>query len=227
MKNSMVTAFVPMKENSERVKDKNTRLLCGKPACHWVLTALSRSQYVGEIIVNTDSENITDLVEGFEKVNVLKRPEYLLGDEVSIQPLIEHDINYAKNNIILQTHSTNPLLTTKTIDLAISQYIDSNKTRDSLFSVTPIQQRFYSNDGKPINHNPDRLIQTQLLEPILHENSCIYIFSKDSNMKTKNRIGSNPIIFKMDPLEAVDIDEWHDFLWADFLLKQKIEKRKD
>ena len=46
-------------------------------------------------------------------------------------------------------------------------------------------------------------------------------------MKTKNRIGSNPIIFNMDPLEAVDIDEWHDFLWADFLLKQKIEKRKD
>ena len=59
----------------------------------------------------------------FDFVKVIDRPDYLLGDKVSIQPLIAHDIEYAKNEIILQTHSTNPLLKTKTIDSAIETYL--------------------------------------------------------------------------------------------------------
>jgi len=92
---------------------------------------------------------------------------------------------------------------------------------DALFSVTPIQQRFYFKNGEPVNHDPNNMIQTQLLEPIYHENSCLYIFSKETNRTIKNRIGTNPYFFKMDHLESADIDEWHDFLWAEFLLKQK------
>ena len=61
----------------------------------------------------------------------------MLGDAVSIQPLIAHDIEYAKNEIIFQTHSTNPLLKTETIDAAIEAYFENNEEHDALFSVTP------------------------------------------------------------------------------------------
>ena len=45
----------------------------------------------------------------------------------------------------------------------------------------------------------------------------VYIFS----LEIQNRLGNNPFFFEMDYLEAADIDEWHDFLWTEFLLKQK------
>ena len=64
------TALVPMKGISERVPDKNIRTLNQKPACHWVLESLSSSDYINEIIVNTDSEKIKDIVSIFEKVNL-------------------------------------------------------------------------------------------------------------------------------------------------------------
>src|SRR6056300_702813 len=101
-----------MKGNSERVPDKNIRELNGKPVCHWILESLSRSKYVSEVIINTDSPKIKEIVSEFDIVKVIDRPDYLLGDAVSIQPLIAHDIEYSKNENILQTHSTNPLLKT-------------------------------------------------------------------------------------------------------------------
>ena len=221
MKTSKVTALVPMKGNSERVPNKNIRLLNGKPVCHWILESLSKSKYVDEVIINTDSSKIKKIVSGFDLVKVIDRPDYLLGDKVSIQPLIAHDIEYARNEIILQTHSTNPLLKTETIDSAIESFLENIEENDALFSVTPIQQRFYFKNGKAVNHDPQHLIQTQLLEPIYHENSCLYIFRRETNRKVKNRLGTKPYYFEMDHLEAADIDEWHDFLWTEFLMTQK------
>lgn len=219
--NIKVTALVPMKGNSERVPNKNTRLLNGKPVCHWILESLSRSKYVDEVIINTDSTKIKDIVSRFDIVKVIDRPDHLLGDAVSIQPLIAHDIEYAKNEIILQTHSTNPLLKTETIDSAVQAYLDNTTEHDALFSVTPVQQRYYYKNGKAVNHDPQHLIQTQLLDPLYHENSCMYIFSKEVNRKVQNRLGKNPYFFEMDHLEAADIDEWHDFLWTEFLMARK------
>ena len=215
------TALVPMKGHSERVPDKNIRNLNEKPACHWVLESLSQSNYINEIIINTDSEKIKTTVSNFQKVTVLNRPEYLLGNAVSIQPLIEYDLRFSRNEYILQTHSTNPLLTTKTIDLAIESYLENKLKHDSLMSVTPVKQRFYFQDGKAVNHDPKNLIQTQLLEPIYHENSCMYIFSKRVNIDLGSRIGNNPFFFEMNPYEATDIDEWHDFHWAEYLLRSR------
>ena len=224
MKNLKVTALVPMKGNSDRVPNKNIRLLNGKPVCHWIIESLSQSQYINEIIINTDSQKIKEIVTNFEMVKVIDRPDYLIGDAVSIQPLIAHDIEHAKNEHILQTHSTNPLLTIETIDEAIETYFEKIEQHDALFSVTPYQQRFYFKNGKPVSHDPDCLIQTQLLEPIYHENSCMYIFSRETNRTVKNRLGKKPFFFEMDHLEAADIDEWHDFLWTEFLMKQKQNK---
>jgi len=224
MKNTKLTALVPMKGNSERVANKNTKILNGKPLCHWILESISKSKYIDEVIINTDSPEIKEIVSDFDFVKVIDRPDYLLGDKVSIQPLIAHDIEHAKNEVILQTHSTNPMLKAETIDSAIEAYFENNEVHDALFSVTPVQQRFYFKNRKAVNHDPQRLIQTQLLEPLFHENSCIYIFSKDVNRKVKNRLGNNPMFFEMEHLEAADIDEWHDFLWVEFLMtKNKIK----
>lgn len=223
MKAPKVKALVPMKEHSERVPQKNFRLLAGKPAFHWVLETLQRCQYIDEIIINTDSDLIAENASKHFEVTILKRPDYLLGDMVSIQPLIAYDISQTNGNYYLQTHSTNPLLTKETIDKAILTFFSQNK-HDALFSVTPVKSRFYWPDGKGINHDPSNLIRTQDLEPIYEENSCFYIFSRETNNKHQNRLGSNPMMYHINPLEAADIDDWEDFLWVEFLLN--LNKKK-
>jgi len=215
-----IKALVPMKGHSERVPNKNIRLLYGKPAFHWILESLSGSKYINEIIINTDSPEIAKSAKDHFNVTILERPDFLLGDMVSIQPLIEYDLSQTKGEYYLQTHSTNPLVTAQTIDKSIEMFFDQ-KEYDALFSVTPIKTRFYWADGSGINHDPKLLIRTQDLDPIYEENSCLYIFSRETNRKTKNRLGSNPMMFQMDRLEATDIDDMEDFYWAEFLLERK------
>ena len=217
-----IKALVPMKGHSERVPNKNIRPLCGKPVFHWILESLSGSKYINEIIINTDSPEIAKSAKDHFNVTILERPDFLLGDMVSIQPLIEYDLSQTKGEYYLQTHSTNPLVKTQTIDKAIEAFFAQTE-HDALFSVTPIKTRFYWADGCGINHDPKQLIRTQDLEPIYEENSCLYIFSRETNRNTKNRLGSNPMMFPMDRLEAIDIDDMEDFYWAEFLLERKVQ----
>lgn len=218
-----IKALVPMKAHSERVPNKNIRMLAGKPAFHWIMEALSKSQYIDEIIINTDSEEIAqNAIKNFEKTTILKRPDFLLGDMVSIQPLIEYDMSQTTGEYFLQTHSTNPMVTTETINRAIETFF-SQTEHDALFSVTPVKTRFYWPDGSGINHDPKHLIRTQDLEPIFEENSCFYIFSRLTNEKIKNRLGSNPMMFPINRLEAADIDDMEDFYWAEFLLQRNLK----
>jgi len=221
-----IKALVPMKGFSERVPNKNIRSLVGKPCFHWVMEALSLSKYITEIIVNTDSEQIAESAKSkFEKVTILERPEFLLGDMVTIQPLIAYDLSQTTGDYFLQTHSTNPLLTTQTIDKAIETFF-AQKEHDALFSVTETKQRFYWKNGTGVNHDPKKLIRTQDLDPIFHENSCFYIFSRETNIKAQSRLGTNPIMFPMDRLEAADIDDMEDFYWAEFLLQRRLADEK-
>lgn len=215
-----IKALVPMKGHSERVPNKNIRLLAGKPVFHWIMEALSKSKYIDEIIVNTDSPEIAKSAKENFNVTVLERPDFLLGDMVSIQPLIAYDLSQTNGDYYLQTHSTNPLVKTETINKAIETFF-SQKEHDALFSVTSIKSRFYWPDGKAINHDPKLLIRTQDLEPIYEENSCLYIFSREANERVTNRLGSKPLMFPIDPLEAGDIDNIEDFYWAEFLLKRQ------
>ncbi len=212
-----------MKGHSERVPNKNIRPLAGRPCFHWAMEALNNSRYVDEIIVNTDSaaiaENATTTFGS--KITILERPDFLLGDMVTIQPLIEYDLSQSNGTYFLQTHSTNPLLTTNTIDLAIEAFFAQHE-HDALFSVTEIKQRFYWPDGSGVNHDPKLLLRTQDLSPIYHENSCFYIFSRETNLRTKSRLGSNPLLFPINRLEAADIDDIEDFYWAEFLMERRL-----
>lgn len=215
-----VKALVPMRETSERVPGKNYRQLCGRPLYSWIIDTLMRSDWVDEVIVNTDSETIARGVES-QGARVLWRPESLRGRMVNIRPLIGYDLSQVGGDDFLQTHSTNPLLRTETVDRAVQAYF-ADGPHDCLFTVTSHQARFYYHDGRPVNHDPAVLKRTQDLPPLLEENSCVYLFSRSVYDRFQHRIGERPLFMPMDPLEAVDIDEESDFALAEALMRSRL-----
>jgi len=60
-------------------------------------------------------------------------------------------------------------------------------------------------------------LQSQDLDPVYEENSCIYLFTRENLIKYNHRIGENPLMYEIPALEAVDIDEKSDFAIADIL----------
>jgi CMP-N-acetylneuraminic acid synthetase len=219
-------ALLPMKKISERVPNKNIKLLHGKPLYEYVLDMLQNCNTFDFTVVNTDCEYISDMLQKRygDFVKIIERPDYLCGNDVSMNRIIEYDISIFKSyNKFLQTHSTNPLLTKTTVLKALNMFENGifNDTIDSLFSVNVIQSRLYNNNINPINHSPNTLIKTQDLEEIYEENSCFYVFSKEGFEKTKSRIGSSPGIYKMSrsSLEAIEIDTPDDWALVDKIMK--------
>jgi len=206
-----------MKGHSERVPNKNRKPFAGIPLYHHIVKAASACKYLDKIYINTDSEwIIEDVGLHFPHVQIINRPKSLCGDFISMNKILEYDLSQIEGEFFLQTHSTNPLLKTETIDRAIETFFENNEKNDSLFSVTRWQTRFYWQDGKPVNHNPEELLRTQDLPPIYEENSNFYIFTKESFRNANSRrIGLKPYLFEMDPLEAVDIDTEFNFKIAE------------
>jgi len=216
-----LVAIVPMKGHSERVPDKNIRIIGGKPLFYWILNTLTHCSTVEQVYVDTDSKKIAKMCKDTFNVSIIWRPRELRGDFISMNNILAYDINYIGGRDFLQTHATNPLIKAQTIDNAVKKYFSLNKF-DSLFSVTKIQSRLYDSSLKPINHDPSNLIRTQDLPVVYEENSNLYIFSIESFKNNKsNRIGKKPFLYEVDKLEAIDIDTREDFDLADALLKVK------
>jgi CMP-N-acetylneuraminic acid synthetase len=220
---TQITALLPMKAHSERVSNKNIRQFAGKPLYHCIAQILQASDFIKTIIINTDSEIIAEQApKHFSKVKIIHRPPKIQGDLVEMNDVIAYDLSVSEGEHFLQTHSTNPLLTIKTLNNAIESYFNRDTKFDSLFSVTRLQTRLYYENVQPINHNPQELLRTQDLPPVYEENSNIYIFSKESFKKAGNkRIGLRPMMFEMEKLEAIDIDKNVDFQLAELLYLNK------
>jgi len=198
------------------------RDFCGRPLFHWILDVLSSSNFIDEIIINTDSDEIAENARKNYDVTIHMRPDYLCKITANeANEIIEYDVSHSNGNLFLSTHSTNPLLTVDTVDHAIESFINQN-THDSLMSVTPLQKRFFWYNGQAINHNPNELIKTQELPIIMEENSCLYIFSRSMFKNNKNRIGDKPLLFPINKLESIDIDDLDDFTLAEAVMKNRV-----
>lgn len=220
MKTPQITALLPMKGNSERIPGKNIRLFGGEPLFFHILRTLEKVEVIDKIIINTDSQKIKELASGFPKVVIHDRPASICGGHIPMNTIIDYDLSLASGEYFLQTHSTNPLMQLDTIQKAIDTFFSNAAEYDSLFSVTRIQQRLYDKNFAPLNHNPAVLQNTQDLDPIFAENSCIYIFSKKSFARNgKNRLGMKPYAFEMTQQESYDIDTEDDFQIAENIFK--------
>jgi CMP-N-acetylneuraminic acid synthetase len=219
-----IVALVPMRHHSVRVPGKNYRALAGKPLYQHILDTLLACPEISQVAIDTDSPTISDeLRQQYPEVLVLKRPDHLCADTIPMNEVLLYDTSLVPADLYLQTHSTNPLLRSQTISAAIQALLAIYPSYDSLFSVTRIQKRLWDGLVRPINHNPAILLRTQDLPPVYEENSCMYLFTRQTLEVRRNRLGERPYMYEMDPAEAWDIDEEMDFLIADLLLSQRLK----
>jgi len=217
-----ISALVPIKRNSERLHNKNFKDFGGEPLYHRVLSQLQEIDSIDKIVINTDSEEIIETcTKRYSKVVIIERPDHLIGNEITMNALIEYDLRNVNGEHFLQTHVTNPLLKKETIESAISCYFENLDRNDSLITVTPVKKRVYAHDMKPINHRNEVLEMTQNLLEILIENSNLFLFSRTSFTRNKmSRVGGSPFAYRMCEIEGMDIDTLNDFKLAELIYAQ-------
>ena len=207
-----LVALLPMRHTSERVAGKNYRALAGRPLYHHIVESLAACPSIDRIVIDTDSDWIRDdAAQSFPDVTVIERAPHLRAGTTPMNEVLLDDVDRIPADLYLQTHSTNPLLRTETIERAISSFGASRDAYDSLFGVTRLQTRLWTAEAKPLNHDPDVLLRTQDLPPVFEENSCLYIFDGATLRRRRNRIGDRPMMFEVPREEALDIDDEFDW----------------
>jgi len=218
-----VIALLPMKANSERVKGKNFKNFGGKPLFRWVLDTLLSVSQIEQVVINTDARVIlaANGLSETDRILIRERRNEICGDMVSMNLIIQDDIENVDADIYLMTHTTNPLLSRASIETAIRRFTGAllKGEADSLFTVNRVHERFYDRDAKPINHDPNNLIRTQDLEPWFQENSNLYLFTKKSFDSTNARIGRHPMMLETDFFESTDIDTPADWDVAEVMVE--------
>ncbi len=212
--------MIPIKLNSERVKDKNIRTFFdGKPLIQFILEALKASSLIDEIYVYCSNERIKDYLP--DGIKFLKRPDFLDLNTSNCNDIIREFIKEVDADYYVVSHATAPFTKTRSIDRCIESVISGDY--DSAFTVSKLQT-FMWQDNKPINFDPDHFPRTQDLKPIFLETSGAFVFTKEVFKKYNRRVGVNPCLVEIeDADEGIDIDTEHDMAIAQAIYKMKKE----
>ena len=216
-----INVFLPCRKGSQRVPKKNI-----KPFADYEyglleikIIQLINTKNVNKIIISTDDDEVIKFSKNFDssKIIIHKRDSYLASSDCSTDKLVAHAATLVSAGDILWTHVTSPFLNSELYDKIIEKYYKVLKLGfDSLMTVNTVQTFLWNNNG-PINY--DRKVEkwprTQTLKPIFEINSGVFLANKNIFLKTNDRIGKKPFMYKLNKLEGFDVDDKDDFTIAE------------
>ncbi|TEY03979.1 cytidylyltransferase domain-containing protein [Campylobacter sp. US33a] len=213
-----ISALIPVRSGSQRVKNKNIRPFAGSSLLEIKIKQMLRIKkagFIDEIVVNSNSDEMLEIAR-YLGAKTVKRDEYFALDLTPNEEIYE---NYAKNldcDVVCFCDVTNPLIKDETILRAISLYKNLEQEFDSVVSANVVRFFMYK-DGKTLNYDENHKPRSQDLPLILALNYAIHILKKDFMLKHKRIVGFKPYLFEIDKMEALDIDENLDFEIAEIL----------
>ena len=238
--------LIPARSGSSRVKDKNIRLLGGKPLMAHTIESAIKSN-VGPVFVSTDSVEYKNIAESYGATVPYLRPKYLSTATAKSSWLIIHFLYWYSKRIdalpkyIVFLPPTNPFLESYTINNMLS-LINRQKYFNSIISyvkpkthpfriITIDSKKKIKNDPIKINGETMNDYERSQDFPKVFEGSpaCritktkffINMIGIEKNIKDINYNKTydyrKAMGFEISEKEAFDIDTKHDFDMAKIL----------
>lgn len=212
-------AFVPIRLNSQRVENKNLRMLGDRPMMTYMLESLTKVGNIDEVYVYCSNPSIKKFLP--EGVKFLRRSESLDQNTTLGREIYDAFTQEVDADLYILAHATSPFIRPTTIEQAVAA-VESGGY-DSAFSAERIQT-FTWWQGEPLNYSLQNVPRTQDLEPIFVETSAFFIFGRDLWLNEHRRIGDRPYIAVTDRIESTDIDNPDDFLLAEAIVAANLNK---
>ena len=217
----MIKALIPVRKNSQRVKDKNVRLFAGSSLLEIKINQLKRISGIEEVCVNSDCEEMLNIAERLGATAILRDPYYASNDV----PMNEVWKNMAENMVcetILYTNVTNPLVRDTSYSEIIKLWeLGLPGEYDSITTVHAIQEYLWF-AGRSVNYDAAAHPRSQDLPIYYGLNFAVSVIPKSLLVTRKSIIGHNFFPYTLDKIEAIDIDDEVDMTVAESLYLQTI-----
>lgn len=220
-------AVIPARSGSKGLKNKNIKLLNGKPLLVYSIEAALKSELFDCVHVSTDSEQYADIAREYGANVPFLREEELATDSAGTWDVLRRVVEQYKElgktfDTVCLLQPTSPLRDGEDIQKAYQIY--RKKEADSVISVceaehSPLLCNILDEEGSMQGFiNMNKIGRRQELSKYYRLNGAIYIQRIELLMKKQDLYGERSYAYVMEKLHSVDIDDAFDFLMAEAAL---------
>ena len=221
-------AVIPARSGSKGLKDKNIKLLNGKPLIWYSIQAAISSGCFDEVMVSTDSEKYAEIARECGASVPFLRSDEMSSDKASswgtVQEVLDNYKDLGKEfDTVMLLQPTSPLRTSEDIKNAFA--ILEEKNADSVVGVCEMDHSPLWSNVLPENRCLDGFIRPEVKEssgrqslPIYYRiNGAIYLTKVTEALGT-NLYSDSGYAYIMEQAKSIDIDTELDFKMAEFLI---------
>lgn len=225
-KNKRYLAFIPARGGSKGIPGKNIIDVCGKPLIAYTIQAAKHCEYIDEIIVSTDSEEIADVARKYGATVPFLRPEHLALDTSKTIDSVLYTINEIEEeyDALVLLQPTSPLRDDVDVTMAIEAFEETEQDLVSVSEVndSPVLIRTIENgELKPMLEGSST-IRRQDMPEYLRVNGAIYINSIDK-LDENTSFNDNKGFYRMKPDHSVDVDTYADLALVNYFIEQNMK----
>jgi CMP-N,N'-diacetyllegionaminic acid synthase len=219
---------------SKGVKNKNLRLLLGKPLIAHSICQAKSSELFDVIAVSSDSDEILNVAKEYGVNYVIKRPSELATDTAAKIPVIQHCVREVERQImrkfdfIVDLDATSPLRTVEDIKNAVKKLEDDIEAqnlitaaparRSPYFNLVEEKSNGYVKLSKSLNES---IVRRQDAPKSYDMNASIYVWKRNSFFSTESVFTNQTILYEMPEERSQDIDSELDFEIVQLLAKKR------
>lgn len=221
---------------SKGVKNKNTRLLAGKPLIAHSIQQAKQSGLFDVIAVSSDSEEILAVAKQYGADILVERPFELATDQAAKLPVIQHCLATVEEklgkqfDIIVDMDATSPLRLVEDI-LQSVQLFEENIDADNLitgassrrspyFNLVEVNQEGYADLSKKLDKG---IVRRQDAPKCYDMNASIYIWRRETLVDSTSVFQKKTLLYEMPEERSIDIDSELDFEFVSFLAMKNEE----
>lgn len=215
-----VVAFLPAKGNSERVENKNVKLLDGKPLFLHNLEKLAECEFIDEVYLDSESDRIFELAS---EVNCkfMHRDPSLATNKTDGHQLFFNEAKQVDADIYVQLLGTSPFIKKATIQKGIDILV-KNTEYDSVVLVRK-EKQYHWKDAQPM-YDKFHIPNSFNLDDTVIETMGLYIVRNTVALEKQMRFGDKVFLLEADALEAIDVNYPDDFELASYIAAGMREK---
>jgi CMP-N,N'-diacetyllegionaminic acid synthase len=229
-----VIAIIPARGGSKGLPGKNIKPLCGKPLIAWSIEAGLGSQYIDEVMVTTDSQEIAGIARKFGASVPFIRPAELASDAAASMDVIRHVLNFYENKLhknfdyTVLLEPTSPLRGKEDIDNAIGQLLGNPQAS----AVVGICKTESQNPAFLVKKNSNKflfgykdsnmeILRRQDIKDVYFFEGSVYV-SDTATLLTKNTFyHENTLGCEFPKWKSIEIDDLEDFIMVEALMINK------
>ena len=229
-----VIAIIPARSGSKGLPGKNIKVLCGKPLIAWSIEAGLGSQYIDEVMVTTDSEEIARIAREFGATVPFMRPTDLASDTATSFDAVKHTLDFYEHELhkqfdyIVLLEPTSPLRDKSDIDMAIEQLLSSSKAS----AVVGICKTESQNPAFLVKKNDEnflvgyenkniKVLRRQDISEVYFFEGSVYVSHTETLLTKKTFYHEQTLGYEVQKWKSLEIDDLDDFVMIEALMQHK------